>query len=314
MTGTTLRRAFARRILPAFLGLALPGIAAAQGTAALTGKIVDTAGAPIRGASVRVPQLERSVTVDSTGQFRIEGLPTGKVTIVGEAPGFAGKRAEVTIPASGTVEQAFSLVPNAHVLANVEVRARSRKQLPLRLHEFEQRRNRAAGGRFLGPDDVARFYGRPLMDALKSVMVGVRFQRNAQGEMNIISQRSLNPASIRNAGNIKPCGIQIWQDGSLLSDPNQSVELMSERAGRSGGGVGTTYPTSRIGADHDYDISNLLSNNYMGVEYYSDLASTPPGFRTGTPSCGTLVLWTRMPETGPQTQVGQQQNSPASPQ
>ena len=301
------RRALALRILPAFLTLALPGIAAAQGSSVLTGRIVDTAGAPIRGASVRVPQLERSAGVDSTGQFRIEGLPTGRVTIVGEAPGFAGKRVEVTVPASGTVEQAFSLVPNAHVLANVEVRARARRQLPLALHEFEQRRSRAAGGRFLGPDDVAKFNGRPLMDALKTVMVGVRFQRNAQGEMNIVSQRSLNPASIRQSANIKPCGIQIWQDGALLSDPNQSLELMSEHAGATAAGL--TYPTTRVGADHDYDISGLLSNNYAAVEYYSDLASTPPGFRTGTPSCGTLVLWTRMPATGGQTQVGQQQGT-----
>ena len=189
MMVSTLRRALALRVMPAFVGLALPGIAAAQGAAVLTGRIVDTAGAPIRGASVRVPQLERSVGVDSTGQFRLEGLPTGRVTIVGEAPGFAGKRAEVTLPANGTVEQGFSLVPNAHVLANVEVRARARRQLPLALHEFEQRRNRAAGGRFMGPDDIAKFNGRPLMDALKSVMVGVRFLRNAQGEMHIVSQR-----------------------------------------------------------------------------------------------------------------------------
>jgi hypothetical protein len=128
--------------------------------------------------------------------------------------------------------------------------------------------------------------------------------------MNIISQRSLNPASIRQSSNIKPCGIQIWEDGTLLSDPNQSIEIMTEKTG--GGAVGTVYPTTRIGADHDYDISGLISNNYMGVEYYSDLASTPPGFRTGTPSCGTLVLWTRMPDTGPQTQVGAQSSAPTS--
>ena len=302
---STLRRAIAWRIMPALVGLVLPAIAAAQG-AVLTGRIVDTAGAPIRGASVRVPQLERSAAVDSTGQFRLEGLPIGRVTIVGEAPGFAGKRAEVTVPANGTVEQAFSLVPNAHVLANVEVRARARRQLPLALHEFEQRRNRAAGGRFMGPDDIAKFNGRPLMDALKSVMVGVRFQRNVQGEMHIVSQRSLNPASIRQSSNIKPCGIQIWQDGALLSDPNQSIEVTLEPQA---GSASRSINTHRTGADHDYDISGLLSNNYAGVEYYSDLASTPPGFRTGTPSCGTLVLWTRMPPTGGQTQVGQQQGS-----
>ena len=307
MKVSALRHALAWRIMPAFVGLVLPGIAAAQGAAVLTGRIVDTTGAPIRGASVRVPQLERSVPVDSAGQFRLEGLPTGRLTIVGEAPGFAGKRVEVTVPANGTLEQGFSLVPNAHVLANVEVRARARQQLPLALHEFEQRRIRGGGGRFLGPDDVAKFNGRPLVDALKSVMVGVRFQRSPQGEMHIISQRSLNPASIRQSANIKPCGIQIWQDGALLSDPNQSVELISEKAG--GGAVGTTYPTTRVGADHEYDISNLLSNNYAAVEYYSDLASTPPGFRTGTPSCGTLVLWTRMPLMPGQNQVGQQQGA-----
>lgn len=305
-----LRRAIALRAFPALLGLALPALAGAQGTAALTGRIVDTAGVPIRGASVRVPQLERAVAVDSAGNFRLEGLPTGRVTIVGEAPGFAGKRAEVTIPANGTVEQAFSLVPNAHVLANVEVRARTRRQLPLKLHEFEQRRNRGTGGRFLGPDDIAKFNGHPLMDAIKTIMVGVRFQRNAQGEMNIVSQRSLNPASIRQSNNIKPCGIQIWEDGALLSDPNQSVEITLEPASS----ASRSISTQRIGADHSYDISSLLSNNYMAVEYYSDLSSTPPGFRTGTPSCGTLVLWTRVPLTEGQSQVGQQPSAQPAPQ
>lgn len=310
MTLFTLRRALVRRTLPVLVGLILPGLAAAQGGGALSGRIVDTAGAPIIGASVRVPQLDRSVAVDTAGHYRLEGLPTGRVTIVGEAPGFAGRRVEVTIPANGTVEQAFSLVPNAHVLANVEVRARSRRQLPLKLHEFEQRRNRGSGGRFLGPDDVAKYNGRPLMDALKTLMLGVRFQRNAQGEMIMVSQRSLNPASIRQSNNIKPCQIQVWQDGTLLSDPNQSVEVTIDP----GTSASRSVSTMRVGADHDYDISNLLTNDYMAVEYYSDLASTPPGFRTGTPSCGTLVLWTRVPMPAGQTQVGQQDGTQPTPQ
>jgi hypothetical protein len=310
MSLPSLRRVVASHVVPALLVLALPVLASAQdvltparGNSVLTGQVVDSAGKPIVGATVRLPKLERSALTDSVGRYRIEGLPTGRVTLVGEAPGFAGKRADVVVPANGTVEQAFSLAANAHVLALVEVRARSRQQLPLKLHEFDQRRHSSRAGRFLGPDDIAKYNGRPLVDALKTIMVGVRFQRTPQGEMNIVSQRSLNPASIRQSANIKPCGIQIWEDGALLSDPNQSVEVMHEeqRSAR------TSYPTTRIGADPSYDISNLITNNYMAVEYYSDLASTPPGFRTGTPSCGTLVLWTRVPmpgETG--SQVGQQ--------
>jgi len=304
MTVSPLRRLLASHFLFVLLGLALPATLSAQGASVLTGRIVDSAGTPIRGAIVRVPQLERAAQADSTGTFRLEGLPTGRVTVVGEAPGFVGKRVEVTVPANGTVEQPFSLIPNAHVLANVEVRARTRKQLPLKLHEFAMRRNSSSAGRFLGPEDVAKFNGRPLTDALKTVMVGARFQRNAQGEMNIISTRSLNPASIRQSANIKPCGIQIWEDGALLSDPNQSLEVMLPPPGGNSPNASRSISTMKVGADHDYDVSNLLSNNYMAVEYYSDLASTPPGFRTGTPSCGTLVLWTRVPDT----QVGQQQN------
>lgn len=302
----TQRRAVVSRLRFVFFGLAVPALVGAQGGSVLSGRIVDTAGAAILGANVRVPQLDRVAAVDSTGRYRLEGLPTGRVTIVGEARGFAGKRVEVTVPANGAVQQDFSLVPNAHVLANIEVRARARRQLPLRLHEFEQRRTRGAG-RFLGPDDLVKFNGRPLSDALKTVMAGARFQRNALGEMIIVSSRSLNPfvigGSAEQRANIKPCGIQIWQDGALLSDPNLSLEVTEERIGPGGR---QTYPTHKVGADHDYDISSLLTNDYAAVEYYADLASTPPGFRTGTPTCGTLVLWTRMPESGDRRPVGQQ--------
>src|SRR4051794_27001955 len=124
MIATLKRHAAASRHFLAALGLALPAVASAQSTAVLTGRGLDSAGAPIVGAGVRIPRLEKSAGVDSTGRFRIEGLPTGVVTIVGEAPGFTGKRVDVTVPASGTVEQSFSLLPNARVLANVEVRAR----------------------------------------------------------------------------------------------------------------------------------------------------------------------------------------------
>ena len=302
MLATLMRRAAASRCLLAVLGLALPAVATAQGTAVLTGRVLDSAGTPIVGAGVRIPRLEKAVGVDSTGRYRIEGLPTGTVTVVGEAPGFTGKRMDVTIPANGTVEQAFSLLPNARVLANVEVRARSRQQLPLKLAEFQTRRSRGIG-RFLGPDDVAKYNGQPLQELLKPLLLGARFQRNARGEMIIVSTRSLNPASIRQTTNAKSCQVQIWQDGMLLSDPNASADLTVPTAEGQRGTFGTVH----VGADRDFDVSNLIANDFMAVEYYSDLASTPPGFRTGTASCGVLVLWTRVPmPQGQQANQGQQ--------
>lgn len=267
----------------------LPMPLEAQGVSAVTGRILDSANAPITTGSVRAPQLDRVVPVDSTGRFRIDGLATGRITIVGEAPGFVGRRVEITVPANGTVEQSFALVPNSHLLQTVEVRARTRRRLPLRLAEFEARRNRGTGGRFLSPEDLARFTGQPLVEALKTVTVGAKFQRSPTGKLTIISSRSLNMAAALNSRNTKTCGIQIWQDGQLLSDPNSQRQE----------NLPTDDPrkalTTTIGADQEYDVANLLSNDYSAVEYYSDLASTPPSFRTSTQSCGVLVLWTRVP-------------------
>jgi hypothetical protein len=302
MIVTLMRRAAASRYLLASLGMAVPAMAGAQ-SAVLTGRVLDSAGAPIVGAGVRIPKLERAAGVDSAGRYRIEGLPTGVVTIVGEAPGFTGKRMDVTIPASGSVEQSFALLPNARVLANVEVRARARQHLPLKLAEFETRRAQGRG-RFLGPDDVAKYNGKPLQELLKPMLNGARFQRNARGEMVIVSARSLNPSSLRMGTNTKACQVQIWQDGMLLSDPNASADLSTPTASGQRG----TFSTVHVGADRDFDVSNLIANDYMAVEYYSDLAMTPPGFRTGTASCGVLVLWTRVPMTqGERPQQGQQQ-------
>lgn len=277
-------------LLPFVASVALAAVtlpAAAQGV--LVGRVVDTTGAPIAGAGIRIPQLERAESADSSGQFRLTDLPPGRAVVIGEAVGYFGARVEVTIPASGTVEQNFTLRPNAHVLAGVEVRARARQNLPPKLAEFSTRQRRGIG-RFLTPDQMQKFDGQPLTEALKSVLSGVRYQRGAGGELTIISSRSLNPASLNPSNNVKGCGVQIWQDGVLMSDPNASADV-----------VLSVTPTSRqvntahIGQDKEWDISGLLSNNYMAVEYYSDLSTTPPGFRTGTPSCGVLVLWTREP-------------------
>jgi hypothetical protein len=260
----------------------------AQGV--LAGQVLDSTGAPIARARVRIPQLERVVGADSAGRFRSAPLSAGRVTVIAEAAGYYGVREAIDIPASGEVAHTFSLRPNAHVLAGVEVRARARQRLPAKLHEFAMRQGHGSG-RFLDPAQMARFNGQPLTEALKTILSGARFDRNGMGQMTIVSARALNATtSLRPTSNVKSCGVQIWQDGVLLSDPNASGDFAM-----------ATSPTSNKvvtvhgGVDRDFDVSGLLADSYMAAEYYSDISSTPPGFRTGTPTCGVLVLWTRVP-------------------
>ena len=271
----------------------LPQWSEAQAAPALSGQVVDSTGAPIARARLRIPQLERVIETDAAGRYRFDDLRPGRLVIIAEAAGYSGTRAEVDVPASGAVERDFSLRPNAHVLAAVEVRARARRMLPAKLQEFALRQNRGMG-RFLGPDQMTQFDGQPLTEALKTILTGARFDRNAQGQMTIVSARAMNvPTSLRTSSNAKSCGVQIWQDGVLLSDPNASADIVQGTTTSGPGSRGIT--TVHAGADRDYDISGLLANAYMAVEYYSDLSTTPPGFRTGGGSCGVLVLWTRVP-------------------
>jgi hypothetical protein len=284
-----LRPAWVPQVIVVAAIVGLPFTATAQ-SAVLIGRILDSTGAPIESSRIRVPRLDRSAVTDGDGRFRLDSLPAGRLTVVAEAPGYYGRRVELMFMSAGTVEQSVTLVPNSHVLAAVDVRARAKERLPYKLAEFQMRRQRGTG-RFMGPADVAKFDGQPLTEALKTILTGARFVRSAGGDLTLISARTLNvPTSMRPSANAKSCGIQIWQDGVLLSDPNASADMVMSSTPTSRSAV-----TAHMGADKDFDISALLSNSYMAVEYYSDLSMTPPGFRTGTASCGVLVLWTREP-------------------
>lgn len=269
---------------------ALGHSASGQTRAAIDARVLDSAGASVPGALLRIPQLERVFAADARGHLRLDSLPAGHFMFVAEARGFVGARRELALSAGTPLEVTFVLHPSARLLEAVEIRARSRPRLPAKLQEFAMRRDRGLG-RFLDPDQMARANGTELADALRPILFGARFQRNTEGIMTLVSARTLNvPTSMGGTANTKLCGVQIWQDGVLLSDPNASADIAMPASATSRVGQ-----TMHFGADKDFDVFGILADNYMAAEYYPDVATTPPGFRTATASCGVLVLWTRVP-------------------
>src|ERR1700712_1583622 len=81
--------------------LAFTGLAAAQSTTgALTGRIVDTQGLAVPGATVTItgPQGTRSVVTDSTGRFQVPFLNPGDYAVRAELQGFkAVEQKDVTV-------------------------------------------------------------------------------------------------------------------------------------------------------------------------------------------------------------------------
>src|SRR5213595_2439319 len=75
-----------------FVLLTSPVCGSAQVTATILGKVEDTSGAAVGGATVTVKSLEtgatRTVTTDETGNYRVLSLPLGAQEVRAEKPGF----------------------------------------------------------------------------------------------------------------------------------------------------------------------------------------------------------------------------------
>jgi hypothetical protein len=96
-------------ILVAALG-ALP--AAAQPTATVEGRVEDArTGMPLPGAHVFISASMIGTATDTTGRFRLEGVPVGAKRLVVSMLGYEPKRLSLFLQADTTVSRTFSLVP-----------------------------------------------------------------------------------------------------------------------------------------------------------------------------------------------------------
>jgi hypothetical protein len=120
-------------VLILVLYAALPGVAWAQGDASISGTVVDSTGAVIAGATVKVKNVEidtvRTINTDNAGRYAAPSLPVGKYEVSAEQAGFRaevktgitlaiGQRAEVNLMLTvGAVKQSISVDETALQLA-----------------------------------------------------------------------------------------------------------------------------------------------------------------------------------------------------
>jgi iron complex outermembrane receptor protein len=77
--------------------------AAARAQATLSGRVSDSAGRPLAGATVLVAELDRSARTDSAGAFRLTELPRGTYTVVARVIGYAPETRTVDVAGSTTL-------------------------------------------------------------------------------------------------------------------------------------------------------------------------------------------------------------------
>ena len=108
--GLFLRARLFQRGLALLTLLALPLLALAQGTGAISGRVFDPAtGEYIRNAEVRVQGTQLSALTEEGGFYRIANAPTGDVTITVNYTGYEAASATLSVAAGQTATKDFEL-------------------------------------------------------------------------------------------------------------------------------------------------------------------------------------------------------------
>lgn len=112
--------------LTAFLALLLmlPASALAQDTGTISGTVTDSqTGEPLPGVNVAIANTTRGAATTADGEYTIENVPAGQVTVQATFVGFSRFRRSVTVTAGETTTVDIALEPSAVQLEGVAVTA-----------------------------------------------------------------------------------------------------------------------------------------------------------------------------------------------
>lgn len=106
----------------AALLLPVPALVAQPATGAVTGRVIDAAGAPVVSAVVHVGGTSLGANTDGTGRYRVAGVPAGRRTVVVRRIGFAADSVALDVAAGENAVGEVRLRSVAATLAGVVVR------------------------------------------------------------------------------------------------------------------------------------------------------------------------------------------------
>jgi hypothetical protein len=237
--------------------------------------IDDSTEKPIGGATVAIETLKASVVTDSTGVFRLAGLPGGRYIISVRRLGYGPLTAVLSLSGRDTLEYDFALVRQPTQLPEVDVTAP--RPAPPRLVEFEQRRQ-AGFGRFLTPDVFEKNVNRRLSEVVATVP-GTRIMRG-WGNYGWVAS-SVGSGAIQRGRTFTPSSADIARG----ADPNQCYAAVM----LDGNFVFSGRPGELL-----FDLNSLGTNTIAGIEYYRDAATVPAKYAgTRGETCGLVLIWTK---------------------
>lgn len=253
--------------------------AGAQGE--IAGRVMtrDSLRRPVAGAEAGLPALRLGAVTDSSGRYRLKGIPRGTHLLVMRAIGFRPESSNVTIDGDEVVSWDVALSQESPTALPERV-ITAPEQVTARLVEFTERR-KAGTGHFIERSQLVKAEGglRQTGDFISTVPgVVVRRGSNkiwvASGRavgtgcaFCSMSASALNRADFA-AGARPACFMDVYLDGAMVFD-------------------------SRRPGDGLFDVNSVPPEHIGGIEVYTSAAQVPAKYNRTGGGCGVLLIWTR---------------------
>lgn len=230
----------------------------------LTGTVMrDSAGHQLAAAEVVMPDLNRRVTANWAGEFKIGQLPAGRHAIVIRHVGFAPLTDTLEITDGAKIDREFVLTEAPTKLDEVQVSAPEKKYVSPMLREFEERRKQGFG-HFIDEEEMRKNDQHRLIDVIIGHIPGINtFTQRSKGS---VMKEFLSSGRKANLGQ---CPVTVYLDGVRI------------------------YDSAIDPPDQMPDLSRYNTREYAAVEFYAGGASLPVRFNATSSGCGVLLLWTR---------------------
>lgn len=283
---TTVRLQGGTRMARAELTLVPLATLASRGSV-FTGIVVaDSTHTPIPLAEVALPDLNKSETTNSRGEFRISGIPAGEYRVSVRRIGYGAADTKLAFKDNETVERRVVL-GRAVTLEPVKVIATASDRMRA---SFDDNK-RMGMGHFMTRDQIQKYDGMELATVLSTIpSTELGYGRGH----NWLSSR-LHPRDPL-CGMAPKCGreeLGFHRPDAFEAAQGMSVECWSLVWVDGVLQNGTHSPTE------PFDLKEIPPERVDKIEFYATSGQVPLQYARRGSQCGVLVIWTRQYEPKP---------------
>jgi hypothetical protein len=227
--------------------------------AAIRGRVIDTLGRPVFGASVAEASSKTATLTDSAGRFRLQNIEAGLAFVRVRKLGFLPEYFPVTTVEGKTAGAVIQLKAAGQQLATVNVREDAMRANPRMQGYYE--RMKKGGGIFLERTEILRRNATQVSEVLRG-RNGLYVYPAGPGQGSIIAGRAFGLGGT--GGQPSVCPLALILDGVAI--PMRG---------------GTTI-------DQMVNVQDVRA-----MEVYTSGPSVPGDLQGPQTQCGAVVIWTR---------------------